>query len=129
MNCMTFFEARSHTSRQRGATLVTALVILVLVLLLGLTAMGNADLQRHLAGNLQFDNNAMNRAEAALGAGEHWLAKVGHFPDPALADATVHCLDAAPDCASSFVVQRMAAGIALPGSSQGVGGRSIAPAL
>ena len=138
---------------QHGATLVMTLIVVVLVLLLGLSAMGNADLQFRLASNLQFDNNAMNHAEAALGAAEHWLAQGDNFRHPGFATdrpartpglyppgaqdpvllaplatqfgaANAHCVDAGPDCASSYVIQLLSVGNSLPGSSQSVGGRA-----
>ncbi len=65
-----------HTlrSRQRGATLVVALLILVLIMMIGITAVSTSDTQYKLAGNLQFEDSALNNAEAAVTAAEIWLA-------------------------------------------------------
>ncbi len=64
----------SPTHRQTGATLVMSLIILVMVMILGVTAMLASNSQYKLAGNLQFDNAAMNNAEAAIAEAEVWLA-------------------------------------------------------
>jgi Tfp pilus assembly protein PilX len=61
-------------ARQRGATLVIAMLILVLIMMIGVTAVSTSNTQYKLAGNLQFENAAMNNAEAAVAAGENWLA-------------------------------------------------------
>ena len=65
-----------HTlrSRQRGATLVVALLILVLIMMIGITAVSTSNTQFKLAGNLQFEDGALNNAEAAVTAAEIWLA-------------------------------------------------------
>ncbi|MBL8336979.1 MAG: hypothetical protein JNM97_09410, partial [Rhodoferax sp.] len=59
---------------QRGATLVVALLILVLIMMIGITAVSTSNTQFRLAGNLQFEDSAMNNAEAAVTAAENWLA-------------------------------------------------------
>jgi type IV pilus assembly protein PilX len=58
---------------QRGATLVVALLVMVLIMMIGITAVTVSKTQFTLAGNLQFEDAAMNNAEAALAAGEAWL--------------------------------------------------------
>jgi Tfp pilus assembly protein PilX len=63
-----------HNQKQTGSTLIMGLIILILVMLLGVTAMKVSDTQFQLAGNLQFEDLAMNNAEAAIDAGERWLA-------------------------------------------------------
>jgi len=54
----------SHT--QRGSTLVISLIILIILMLLGVMATVTSNTAFKLAGNLQFENNAMSDAEAAL---------------------------------------------------------------
>lgn len=78
-----------HTSayvtraRQRGATLVMALLILVLIMMIGIAAVSTSNTQFKLAGNLQFEDSATNNAEAAIVAGESWLAPDnGNYKDP-----------------------------------------------
>lgn len=51
---------------QRGSTLIISLIILVLLMLLGVTAMTTSDMAYKLTGNLQFENNAINNAEAVV---------------------------------------------------------------
>jgi Tfp pilus assembly protein PilX len=63
-----------HNKKQTGSTLIIGMFILILVMLLGVTAMKVSDTQFQLAGNLQFEDLAMNNAEAAVDAGERWLA-------------------------------------------------------
>lgn len=64
---------------QRGSTLVISLIILIILMLLGVTAMVTSNTAFKLAGNLQFENNAMNSAEATLSQVENWLA-TGSIP-------------------------------------------------
>jgi Tfp pilus assembly protein PilX len=64
----------SPRKRQRGATLIIAMVILVLIMQLGIAAMLASDTQLRLSGNLQFEDVALNRAEAAIATAESWLS-------------------------------------------------------
>ncbi|MDD4911720.1 MAG: PilX N-terminal domain-containing pilus assembly protein [Sideroxydans sp.] len=64
---------------QHGSTLVVSLIILVILMLLGVTAMVTSDTQSKLAGNLQFENAAMNNAETSAGTAETWLATGTNF--------------------------------------------------
>jgi len=60
--------------RQRGVSSLFITVILVLVvMLLAVTASVLSNTQFKLAGNIQFENIAINRAEAALATAENWL--------------------------------------------------------
>ena len=59
--------------RQRGATLVIALLILVLIMMIGITAISTSNTQYKLAGNLQFEDGAMNNAETSIAAAQQWL--------------------------------------------------------
>lgn len=65
---------RSTAARQRGATMVIALLILVLIMMLGITAITSSNTQYKLAGNLQFEDSALNNAETAITAAERVLA-------------------------------------------------------
>lgn len=56
--------------RQSGSTLIISMIILILLMLLGVTAMKTSDTQFQLAGNLQFEDSAMNNAETAVNAAE-----------------------------------------------------------
>jgi Tfp pilus assembly protein PilX len=59
--------------RQQGATLVIALLILVLIMMIGITAISTSNTQYKLAGNLQFEDGATNNAETAVTTAENWL--------------------------------------------------------
>ena len=64
-----------HSRRaQRGATLVVAMIILVLIMMIGLVAVTSSRTGFKLAGNLQFEDSAMNNAETAVAAAELWLS-------------------------------------------------------
>lgn len=64
----------SRRSRQEGATLVIALLVLVLIMMIGITAVSVSNTQYKLAGNLQFEDGAMNNAETAVSVAENWLS-------------------------------------------------------
>lgn len=65
---------RFHGRRgQRGSALAIALIFLLVLTLLGLSAMQGSNLQERMAGNLRDRNMAFQSAEAALRAGEAWL--------------------------------------------------------
>lgn len=59
---------------QSGSTLIISLIILIILMLLGVTAINTSDTQYKLAGNLQFEDSAMNNAETAVSTGEAWIA-------------------------------------------------------
>ena len=61
-------------ARQRGATLIVALLILVLIMIIGITAVSTSNTQYKLAGNLQFEDSAINNAETAISSAELWLS-------------------------------------------------------
>lgn len=72
---ITLFIHRSiNRARQRGATLMTTLVMIVLVMMLGISAILMSKGQFNQAGNVQFQAAALNEAEAAAVVGEQWLA-------------------------------------------------------
>lgn len=66
--------AAAFPARQKGATLVIALLVLVLIMMIGITAVSTSDTQFKLAGNLQFEDSALNNAETAVTAAELWLS-------------------------------------------------------
>lgn len=72
-------------ARQQGATLIVALVVLLLIMMLGITAITTSNTQFKLAGNLQFEDGAMNNAEAAVAAAEQWLSTGTNFSNSGFA--------------------------------------------
>ena len=61
------------THKQKGMTLLVALVTLIVLMLLGLGAMQTSSVSSRLAGNLQYQNEAKNQAENALAKAESLL--------------------------------------------------------
>jgi len=139
--------------RQRGATLLIALLVLVLIMMIGVTAVSTSDTQFKLAGNLQFEDSALNNAESAVSAAENWLATGGNFSDdgfnafdaakaqlkpigyvtalaaPANSPLTMawgdsNSLAVGGNAAQRYYIEQMSRNNRLPGSSQVVGGRS-----
>jgi Tfp pilus assembly protein PilX len=85
-------STRAHKilSKQTGSTLIVTLIILILVMLLGVTALSTSDTQAKLTGNLQFENVALNKAEEILGNNEAiLLANPAAQINPQTAAATV----------------------------------------
>lgn len=60
-------------SAQTGVALITGLIFLVLLTIIGATAMQTTMLEEKMAGNLRNENLAFQAAEAALRAGESYL--------------------------------------------------------
>lgn len=58
---------------QRGTALVMALVFLLLMTMLGITAINTSTLEERMAGNTKDQNLAFQAAETALRAGELWV--------------------------------------------------------
>jgi Tfp pilus assembly protein PilX len=71
---------RFHT-RQKGATMIVSMVVLLLIMMIGIASFTTSNTQFKLAGNLQFEDGAMNNAEAAITAAEQWLSAGTNFND------------------------------------------------
>lgn len=67
---------------QRGAALIVALVFLLLLTLLGVTAMGTTSLEEKMSGNLKDKTLAFQAAETGLIGGESWIANQIKEPEP-----------------------------------------------
>lgn len=82
--------------QQSGSTLIISMIILILLMLLGVAAMKTSDTQFQLAGNLQFEDAAMNSAETAISTAENWLRtgtnykNAGLLSDPCNARSVNH---------------------------------------
>ncbi len=59
--------------RQRGAALIVSLVILTALTLLGVSAMQQGTMQERMTGNMRDKSVALQAAEGALRAGDHYL--------------------------------------------------------
>lgn len=74
MQRASFKTPRATVRAQRGFSLIMALIFLVLLTLLGVTAMQTATLEERMAGNLRNENLALQAAEAALREAEAILS-------------------------------------------------------
>ena len=63
----------SSAASQSGAVLIVSLIMLLLLTLIGVTAMQTTSLEEKMAGNLRDKNLAFQAAESALRAAEHNL--------------------------------------------------------
>lgn len=64
---------KTNVTNNRGAVLITGLIILVVLSVIGLVAMQSTTLQERMAGNLEQRDAAFQNAEAGLRAAEAWL--------------------------------------------------------
>ena len=78
----------SPRSRQRGAALVTSLIILLILTILGVSAMSGSSLEEMMAGNLRDQSVAFDAAEAALRDGERRIESWGGVRPIAATDTT-----------------------------------------
>jgi len=66
--------------RQSGAVLIVSLLMLLIMTLLGVTAMNSTTLEEKMAGNMRDRNTAMQASEAALKAAEAALNALANKP-------------------------------------------------
>lgn len=64
---------------ERGAALIVGLVFLLVMTLIGVTAMQSTTLQERMAGNTRDRHLAFQASEAALREGERWLSDPGNL--------------------------------------------------
>src|SRR5262245_24539639 len=77
----TTMPLRSHRSRQKGAILVVSLLLLLVMTLLGLTAMQVTRMEERMAGNTRDLNLAFQGAEAGLRDAEDRIRLLAGRPD------------------------------------------------
>ena len=71
----------SRLQAQRGASLAVALVVITVLMLSGVAAFYSSGTQFRLAGNLQYQNAALNQTETAVAATEsNQIASSGLSP-------------------------------------------------
>ncbi|MCC5858552.1 MAG: hypothetical protein JJT90_10370 [Ectothiorhodospiraceae bacterium] len=97
---MTARGYRCGGRRERGAALIISLLLLLVMTLIGVTAMQTSTLQERMAGNTRDRNLAFQSAEAALREGEDWV--MGNFvvlddAEPLKLPAAWDGADPAPD--------------------------------
>ena len=59
--------------RESGAVLITALLILVILTVLGISATGDSTLEERMAGNYRDQMSAREAAEMGIRSAEDWL--------------------------------------------------------
>ncbi len=64
------------TNRQRGAVLAVVLMFLLLLTILGITALNTTTLEERMAGNLNDRQHALQATESALTTAERWLGSL-----------------------------------------------------
>jgi Tfp pilus assembly protein PilX len=137
----------SNRAKQKGSTLIVSMMLLILIMMMGVTAMVSSDTQFKLAGNIQFEDAAINNAEAGINAAESQLldlaysASVGfttyssatpeRYPITAVVDPlTMAWSDTnsqmVGDDSKRFIVQLVSKNVSLTTSGVGVGGRTSA---
>ena len=148
---MSIMHINNLSKSQSGSTLIVSLVILVLLMLLGITAMNASDTQNKLAANLQFEDAAMNNAETAMNVGEIWLKTALNFknsgfttystnspeiyPIGGLTGLTSPANDpltmtwsnsnsVEPSANQRYIIEKMSDNSRLVGSNQSMGGRT-----
>ena len=77
-------QSQTHPSlQQRGAALITSLIILLVLTVLGVSAMSTSSLEELMAGNLRDQDLSFQAAEAALKDGERYIDSWGGMPPTA----------------------------------------------
>ena len=92
---MVITELRSPMRSQGGAVLIMALVFLVILTILGVTAMSGAALEEKMAANLKEQTVAFQAAETAVIAGETLVANLTDAHEIKPGDATNWAYDGA----------------------------------
>ena len=86
--------SQSLLKKQKGAVLAISLIILLLMTLIGVSAMQSTTLQEKMAGNLRDANLAFQAAEAGLRDAENYLFKVATLPSFTASCGNGFCLPA-----------------------------------
>jgi type IV pilus assembly protein PilX len=107
MNAMQPMPRVPARRAQSGAILVIALIFLLVLTLIGVTAMQSTTVQERMAGNFRDYNLAMQAAEAALREAENVIATPGLLPP---CDGSAACFqEADADENPEFEAQPLAA--------------------
>lgn len=82
--------------KQKGAVLAISLIILLLMTMIGVSAMQSTTLQEKMAGNLRDANLAFQAAESGLRDAESYLFKIATLPSFTASCGNGFCLPALP---------------------------------
>jgi type IV pilus assembly protein PilX len=83
---------RQPLRRERGASLLIALVLLLLLTILALTSLRGVTLESRVMGNIKQQHNLQSAAETALRAGEGTIGKAVAAPDLASTCTVTFCI-------------------------------------
>jgi type IV pilus assembly protein PilX len=72
----------AHPRKMKGATLIVALIMLVLIAIIGFGAMQTTTMEEKMSGNLRDKNMSLQAAEAGLRDREAWLRGLTSAPSP-----------------------------------------------
>lgn len=75
-----------HRDRQRGSTLIVALIMLVLMTLIALAAINMSTGNLKIVGNMQYQQEATNAAQSAL---NQIISQTSYFTDPTTAPTSM----------------------------------------
>ncbi len=103
--------ATNAPERQRGAVLIFALILLLVMTVLAISGVGNSTLEQRMAGNYSQSVTAFQSAEQALRVAEEWLydrlandavfqdmsSSAWYFKDTTLTDGLYTAISADPD--------------------------------
>jgi len=132
---MHFTNQTGLSRRQAGSSLVVSMIMLAVLMLMGVGAIVVSNTQYRMAGNFQFQNQAMAAAESALSRAELWITENvtnpefttrvagGHYPpgtgpDPytmAWDDTTSETVGG--DSSQRYIIEVLGANRYLPASS------------
>lgn len=88
-------ELKKCRQTEKGMALITVLVFLVVLTLVGITAMRSSGMQERMAGNLMDQDVSFQNTEAAVREGENWVNGLTYLPIVATANCGVPpCQDA-----------------------------------
>jgi type IV pilus assembly protein PilX len=89
-------DRRVGLSCQRGSVLIVSLILLLVMTLLGLSAMQSSLLEETMAGNVRDHNLAFQAAEAALRDADAWLYTLPRAPQTPVIPDPILCEPPAP---------------------------------
>ena len=84
-------RAFASGSREGGAALIVAMVLLLVLTAMGLSGMRTANMEEHFAGNLRDQNLAFQAAESGSRSAEDWLGQQTTKPQPVASCASPPC--------------------------------------
>lgn len=98
-----------QTKSHAGAALITSLVILLVLTVLGISAMQTSNLQENIVGNLKDHDLAMQAAESALTAAESNLASVYPVPQASTTKIQLGAAKFGPVLARGSITSKLSA--------------------